>query len=78
MNFPFKVYSLTKRETEVASHLAHGLSKQQIAEKLSIGLRTVGSHCRSIKMKWRMNTEITAALQAEAKQRGYHLAQEDP
>ena len=72
MTFPFKIYRLTRRKTEVARYLAQGLSKPQIGEKLAIGLRTVASHCRRIKIKWRTNKENIVALQVEAKQRVYH------
>lgn len=39
---------LTGRETEILQLLAQGLSNQQIAEKLSITLRTVKFHTTNI------------------------------
>jgi len=62
---------LTSREQEVANYLAQGLTKAQIAERLTIKIETVRIHCVQIKKKWGMLTKDIAALEAEAKWRGF-------
>jgi predicted ATPase/DNA-binding SARP family transcriptional activator/DNA-binding CsgD family transcriptional regulator len=44
-------YALTRREKEVAFHVARGLTNRQIASELSISERTVHSHVRNILKK---------------------------
>jgi DNA-binding NarL/FixJ family response regulator len=67
---------LTKRQAEVARCLAQSFTKSQIAEKLFIEYQTVTEHCRTLTRKWGMQVARTAALQAEAKRRGYSEEQE--
>ncbi len=75
MALPLKNDRLTKREMEIARHLAHGLTKPEIAEKLTIELGTVKAHCINIQRTWQLRTARTDVLQAEAKQRGYNTEQ---
>lgn len=76
MALPLKKAALTKRQAEVARCLAQGLTKSQIAEKLFLEYQTVCEHCRTLTKKWGMQIARTAALQAEAKRRGYSEEQE--
>ncbi len=71
MDLPLKTDKLTKRQTEVASCLAQGLSRAQITKKLFIEDGTLSEHCRNLSKKWGMQKASTPALQAEAKRRGY-------
>ena len=51
---------LTRREEEVLSHLADGLSNRQIADKLDISDHTVKNHLNSIFDKIGVNTRNAA------------------
>ena len=55
---------LTEREVEVLKLLAHGLSNQEIADKLIIGVTTVYSHVSNILSKLHLATRTQAALYA--------------
>lgn len=76
MTLPLKTDRLTKRQAEVARCLAQWLSKAQIAEKLFIEHGTLSEHCRTLTRKWGMQLARTAALQTEAKRRGYSTEQD--
>ena len=52
--------ALTRRELEVLSHLARGLSDAAIAEQLVISPRTVNSHLKSIYSKLNVNSRSAA------------------
>jgi DNA-binding NarL/FixJ family response regulator len=52
--------ALTKREKEILSHIAEGLTNNQIAEKLFISPLTVDSHRKNLLTK--LNVNNTAAL----------------
>jgi NarL family two-component system response regulator LiaR len=55
---------LTEREIEVLKLLAHGLTNQEIADKLVISVTTVYSHVSSILSKLHLATRTQAALYA--------------
>lgn len=55
---------LTAREVEVLKLLAHGLSNQEIADRLVIGVTTVYSHVSNILSKLHLATRTQAALYA--------------
>ncbi|MBN1318517.1 MAG: response regulator transcription factor [Anaerolineales bacterium] len=55
---------LTAREMDVLKLVARGLSNKQIAEKLSITIRTVHAHIRSILSKLQLANRTQAALYA--------------
>lgn len=59
---------LTKRETEVLRFIAEGLTNKQIAEKLSLSVRTVNTHRSNLMQK--LNLHTTAALVQYAIQTG--------
>jgi DNA-binding CsgD family transcriptional regulator len=46
-----RVFSLSKTEAEVASHLASGLSAAEVAEQLHVSLHTVRSHLKKLFQK---------------------------
>jgi len=50
--------SLTPREQEIMGMLAEGLSRKQIAERLSISARTVENHATSIMKKLSLNSTV--------------------
>jgi NarL family two-component system response regulator LiaR len=56
--------SLTDRETEILRHVAHGLSNQEIADKLIISERTVRTHISHILDKLDLENRTQAALYA--------------
>jgi DNA-binding CsgD family transcriptional regulator len=64
---------LSPRETEIAILLADGLSRQEIANKLIIGITTLRTHLKNISIKFGMQppTESIARLSQEARRRGY-------
>lgn len=53
-----KIYSLTKREAEIALLLAEGLTYKAIAEKLSISSGTVSTHVMHIYDKTKTSSKI--------------------
>jgi NarL family two-component system response regulator LiaR len=55
---------LTEREVEVLKLLAHGLTNQEIADRLVIGVTTVYSHVSNILSKLHLATRTQAALYA--------------
>lgn len=55
---------LTEREIEALVLIAHGLSNQEIADELSITLKTVKAHASSILQKLGLNSRVQAALYA--------------
>ena len=55
---------LTDREVEVLKLLAHGLTNQEIADRLVIGVTTVYSHVSNILSKLHLATRTQAALYA--------------
>lgn len=55
---------LTEREVEVLKLLAHGLTNQEIADQLVIGVTTVYSHVSNILSKLHLATRTQAALYA--------------
>lgn len=57
-----KVNSLTKREYEVLTLIAEGLSNKDIADKLYISEKTVKNHVSSIFKKIEVNDRIQAAI----------------
>jgi DNA-binding NarL/FixJ family response regulator len=57
-------HALTAREREVLVQVAHGLSNQQIARRLSISERTARSHVSSILTKLGLASRTQAALWA--------------
>lgn len=56
--------SLSPRETEILRLVAAGLSNQQIADRLSIGLETVKTHMRHIMEKLMVSDRTEAAVKA--------------
>lgn len=55
---------LTEREQEVLQLITHGLSNQEIAEKLTISLNTVKTHLKNIFQKLEVDDRTTAAMKA--------------
>jgi NarL family two-component system response regulator LiaR len=55
---------LTERELEILSHIARGLTNQEIAESLTISDRTVGNHISGILAKLHLANRTQAALYA--------------
>ena len=55
---------LTSREVDVLACMAQGMSNRQIANKLSVSVRTVSSHVRSILDKLHLANRTQAALYA--------------
>lgn len=58
---------LTPRELEVLGYLALGMSNTEIADKLSVSVRTVTSHVRAILDKLHLGNRTQAALFAKEK-----------
>jgi len=56
--------SLTSREVDVLACMAQGMSNRQIANELSVSVRTVSSHVRSILDKLHLANRTQAALYA--------------
>jgi len=56
--------ALTQRETEVLTHLAHGMTNKQIAERLGISYETVKEHVQHILRKIGVADRTQAAVWA--------------
>ncbi|MBI3522607.1 MAG: response regulator transcription factor [Chloroflexi bacterium] len=56
--------NLTRREREILSHLAEGLSNREIAEKLVLSSETVKSHVAAILSKLDLSDRTQAAVYA--------------
>jgi HD-GYP domain-containing protein (c-di-GMP phosphodiesterase class II) len=61
-SFPALPVDLTERELEVLQHLAAGMTKKQIAEKLFISPSTVHTHTVHIYEKCEVNTRAALAM----------------
>ena len=59
--------SLTTREVEVLRLLARGLTNRQIAEKLTLSIRTVEAHRANITAKLGLRTRVDLANYAESR-----------
>jgi DNA-binding NarL/FixJ family response regulator len=57
---------LTQREIDVLRLLAHGLTNRQIARRLFISEKTVGTHVAHIFAKLGVHTRVEAASRAQA------------
>ena len=55
---------LTEREEEVLALVAHGLSNQEIAQQLTISLKTVKAHVSNMLQKLELDSRVQAALYA--------------
>lgn len=58
----YKIESLTRREYEVLTLVAEGLSNKEIADKLYISEKTVKNHVSSIFKKIEVNDRVQAAI----------------
>jgi len=56
--------ALSERELEVLALVAHGHSNQEIAEQLSVTLKTVKAHVSSVLQKLGLESRVQAALYA--------------
>ena len=56
--------TLTHREVDVIKLLAQGLSNQEIARKLKISRRTVGTHVSTILHKLHLDNRVQTTLYA--------------
>jgi DNA-binding CsgD family transcriptional regulator len=63
---PVEESLLTRRETDVLRLLADGLTNKQIAERLFISEKTVGTHVAHIFAKLDVHTRVEAASRAQA------------
>ncbi|MEZ4861455.1 MAG: response regulator transcription factor [Caldilineaceae bacterium] len=63
-NLPPTEDPLTERELEVLQLVAQGLTNQEIADRLTLGERTVGNHISSILSKLHLANRTQAALYA--------------
>ncbi len=63
--------ALTAREVEVLRYLAQGMSNSQIAERLSVSVRTITTHVRAILDKLHLANRTQAALYARDKGMGH-------
>jgi non-specific serine/threonine protein kinase len=61
---PSLLESLTRREREIADHLAVGMSNKEIAERLFISVRTVETHVENIlrKLELQSRAQVPAAM----------------
>ena len=55
---------LTKRELQILSHLALGLSNREISSSLGISLETVKEHVQNVLRKLKANDRTEAAVWA--------------
>lgn len=60
MNAPTDI--LSKKELEIAGHLAHGRTNQQIAEACDISENTVKTHLKNIYKKLQVDNRTQAVL----------------
>ena len=56
---------MTKREKEIVSEIAEGLSNKEIAHKLNLSVYTVKSHVHNILEKMALNSRVQIALYAQ-------------
>ncbi len=66
-SYPKTEEPLTSREVDVIQYLAQGYSNQQIAQELSISVRTAATHVRNILGKLQLANRTQAALYAVEK-----------
>jgi DNA-binding NarL/FixJ family response regulator len=59
---PWAGARLTRREREIAAHIARGLSNRQIADQLQIARRTVESHVENILIKLGFRSRVQVAI----------------
>ena len=64
IRMPDSPEKLTRRETEVLRALARGLSNQEIANELIVGIKTVKTHVSNILGKLGLPSRTRAALYA--------------
>ncbi len=57
-------YGLTVREKEVLEWMVQGLSKKEIADRLSLSYHTIDTHLRNIYQKLQVNTRSGAVVKA--------------
>ena len=55
---------LTPRESQVISHVAYGLSNEEIAQSLEISVETVKEHVQNLLRKLAVNDRTQAAVWA--------------
>jgi len=56
----FKIFDLSKREIEVLTHIANGLSNEEIAGKLFVSTNTIKTHIKNIYVKLDVKNRIQA------------------
>lgn len=57
-------HPLTRRERQVLTHLAHGLSNREISNSMSISLETVKEHVQNVLRKIKVSDRTAAAVWA--------------
>jgi DNA-binding NarL/FixJ family response regulator len=60
--------SLTPREREVLSHLAEGISRREVAERMHLSANTVRSHLQNLMAKLEVHTTLEAVALARRAQ----------
>ena len=63
-SLPQPVTQLTEREEEVLTHVAHGLTNSEIADKLHVSLSTVKTHLTSLMTKLEVRNRVELAIWA--------------
>lgn len=64
LTLPQADYGLTEREREILHHLAEGLTKPKIAERLNLSRHTIDGHIRNIYTKLQVHTSTGAVAKA--------------
>lgn len=59
---PAVILELSSREREVLSLMAAGQSREEIAERLGIGVETVKSHAKHVRAKFRVSSTLQAVM----------------